>query len=242
MPNVLDSEATAQVRSRLLHAAKAYEDSGESTYMPQLDPNDSNVRVFNLLELDPIFRDLILHPLAVEFVAGLLGEHFMISNFTANIALPGSESMVLHSDQSLVAPPPWQTPWSMNIIWCLDDLFAANGATRYLPGSHHFQQFADVPDNAPQQTVAFEAPAGSFVAMDGRMWHTSGANVTQDAERALLFAYYSVDYLRPQANWNVVLSTQTQASVSPELYQRLGLDAVANTRLAGSLFEPRAEN
>jgi len=166
----------------------------------------------------------------------------MISNFTANIALPGSESMVLHSDQSLVAPPPWQAPWSMNIIWCLDDLFAANGATRYLPGSHHFQQFADVPDNAPQQTVAFEAPAGSFVAMDGRMWHTSGANVTQDAERALLFAYYSVDYLRPQANWNVVLSTQTQASVCPELYQRLGLDAVANTRLAGSLFEPRAEN
>jgi ectoine hydroxylase-related dioxygenase (phytanoyl-CoA dioxygenase family) len=26
----------------------------------------------------------------------------------------------------------------------------------------------------------FEASAGSFIAMEGRLWHTSGANVTAD--------------------------------------------------------------
>jgi hypothetical protein len=29
--------------------------------LPQLDPNDRNVRVFYLLELDEIFRELIAH-------------------------------------------------------------------------------------------------------------------------------------------------------------------------------------
>ena len=47
--------------------------------------------------------------------------------------------------------------------------------------------------------------------MDGRMWHTSGANVTATEERALLFGYYCAPFLRPQTNWNAALSPATQA-------------------------------
>jgi len=36
----------------------------------------------------------------------LLGPEFLISNFTANIARPGSKSMALHSDLSFVLPEP----------------------------------------------------------------------------------------------------------------------------------------
>ena len=55
------------------------------------------------------------------------------STFTANIARPGSGSMFVHSDQSLVAPEPWLQPWSVNIIWCLTDVTFENGATLYIP-------------------------------------------------------------------------------------------------------------
>jgi hypothetical protein len=71
------------------------------------------------------------------------------------------------------------------------------------------------------------------------MWHTSGANVTQHAERALLFGYYSADFLRPQTNWNVTLSEQTKARLTPQLCELLGLGAQGNTRIAGEALAQR---
>jgi ectoine hydroxylase-related dioxygenase (phytanoyl-CoA dioxygenase family) len=80
------------------------------------------------------------------------------------------------------------------------------------------------------------APAGSIVAMDGRVWHTSGANVTRDEDRALLFGYYSADFLRPQVNWNALLSQETQRDLDPWMRGRLGLDAIANVRVAAEVL------
>lgn len=229
VPGVLDPAASAQALDRLWAAAKEVERRGVPTYMPVLDPNASNVRVFYLLELDALFRDLIRHPAAVELVQSLIGPNFLISNFTANIARPGSKSMALHSDQSLVVPQPWLEPWALNIIWCLTDVTFENGATLFFPGSHRWTTRADVPPDADKRLKPFEAPAGSIIAMDGRVWHTSGANITADQDRALLFGYYTKPFLRQQVNWNAGLSPATQASLDPQMRTWLGLDATANT-------------
>lgn len=78
-------------------------------------------------------------------VKSVLGENFLISNFTANIARPGSKSMGLHSDQSLVTPDPWTRIEAMNVIWCLTDVYFENGATLYIPGSNKWQTRDDIP-------------------------------------------------------------------------------------------------
>lgn len=65
--------------------------------------------------------------------------------------------------------------------------------------------------------------------MDGRLWHTSGANITADEDRALLFGYYSKAFLRPQVNWNAALSPATQAGLDGALFNLLGLGVSANT-------------
>jgi len=229
LPDVLDAGRSRQVLDRLWAAAGESERRGVSTFMPVLDPNASNVRVFFLLELDPVFRELIAHPTAVEMVQSLLGREFLISNFTANIARPGSKSMALHSDQSLVVPEPWVEPWALNIIWCLTDVTFENGATLFIPGSHRWQGRGDVPADAVKRLQPFEAKAGSIIVMEGRIWHTSGANITPDQDRALLFGYYTRPFLRQQVNWNAGLSAATQASLTPQMRRWLGLDLTANT-------------
>ena len=226
--NVLSAARVAEVRAALVLGAEESERRGIPTYIENLDPNDSNVRVFNLLDLDAAFIELISHPVAVEIVAHLLTDDFIVSNFTANIAKPGSQSMVIHSDLAVVLPEPWHSPWSMNIIWCLDDVHADNGATRYLPGSHRFERRAELPDGMEAAMVPFEAKAGSIIAMDGRVWHTSGANVTESEERALLFGYYSRSFIRPQWNFTAALSQDTKAQLTPELKHWLGLHVAAN--------------
>ena len=240
VPDVLDADRARLVLDRLWAAAAESERRGVPTFMPVLDPNASNVRVFYLLELDAIFRELIQHPTAVEMVRAVLGRDFLISNFTANIARPGSKSMALHSDQSLVVPEPWAHPWAINIIWCLTDVTFENGATLFIPGSHRWQTRADVPADADRRLRPFEARAGSFVAMEGRVWHTSGANATADQDRALLFGYYTAPFLRPQVNWNACLSAETQAGLSPQMRDWLGLDITANTGRTADL-RPLAE-
>lgn len=229
VPDVIDTATAHDALARLHAAAAASERKGISTFMPVLDPNASNVRVFYLLEHDAIFRELIRHPVAIRLVEEVLGRGFLISNFTANIARPGARSMALHSDQSIVVPEPWHAAWAINIIWCLTDVRFENGATLFIPGSHHWRSHAEVPGDAADLLQPFEAKAGSIVAMDGRLWHTSGANVTADEERALLFGYYSKAFLRPQVNWNAALSADTQASVDAQLYDWLGLGVTANS-------------
>lgn len=228
VPEVLDAGQAQAATARLWAAAEESRRRGVDTFMPVLDPNPSNVRVFYLLELDALFRELIQHPDALSLVRGLLGERFLISNFTANIARPGSKSMALHSDQSLVVPAPWMAPWAMNIIWCLTDVTFENGATLYVPGSHLWHSREDIPADAHTLLRPFEAPAGAIIAMDGRLWHTSGANITADQDRALLFGYYTKPFLRQQVNWNAGLSAGTQAALSKEMREWLGLEATAN--------------
>ncbi len=229
VPDVIDPDTTRDALARLHRAAAKSEAEGVATFMPVLDPNASNVRVFYLLEHDAIFRALILNPRALEMVEEVLGRGWLISNFTANIARPGSRSMALHSDQSIVVPAPWHHAWAINIIWCLSDAHFENGATLFIPGSHKWRDHSEVPADAKERLRPFTAKAGSIVAMDGRLWHTSGANVTADEERALLFGYYSKPFLRPQVNWNAALSAQTQAGLDPMLFDRLGMGVTANT-------------
>ena len=229
---VLNPDKTAYVRRRLVEAAAETERRGIPTYIEWLDPNPNNVRVFNLLDLDPVFIELISHPLALEVAGHLLNGDFTVSNFTANIAKPGSGSMMVHSDLGLVLPEPWTAPWSINVMWSLDDVRGENGGTLFMPGSHRFQRKADVPSNVMEKMIPLDAPAGSIIAMDGRIWHTSGANTTQDEERALLFGYYSRTFIRPQWNFSAGLSEATIAGLGPELVDLLGLGVVANGRSA----------
>ncbi|KAK3718583.1 hypothetical protein LTR37_005087 [Vermiconidia calcicola] len=235
IPDILTAEEADHVNARLWKAKEAGEQRGDLTHINWLDPNPSNIRVFYLMELEKVFRDLISHPVAVDMVRSVLGEDFLISNFTANIARPGSKSMALHSDQSIVVPDPWKEVWAMNCIWCLSDVYKSNGATMYIPGSNTWTSRSDVPSNAPDLLVPFEAKKGSVICMDARVWHTSGANVTADVDRPLLFGYYTKPFLRQQVNWTAKLPQEIKDEVSDDMFQWLGLGPAANVGRTGDL-------
>lgn len=223
LQDVLSADEVAGVRQALDRAVAASEARGIPTRMEYLDPGGNNIRVYDLVEYDPVFAGLLTHPLVVAHVAPLLEGDLAVSNFSANIALPGSRSMNPHNDQSTVMPEPWTTRYSLNAIWCLDDIDESNGATRYLPGSHLLSCFEQVPEDPTEGMRPFEASAGSVVLMDGRLWHTSGENTTTNRERALLFALYTRSFLRHQNNWGRSLSRETRSALDPQLKEWLGL-------------------
>jgi len=229
VPDVISREMAADAVSRLWAIARANAEEGYSCFLPGLDPNPSMVRVLTPLQSDGLFRDLVQNETALECARAVVGQDVIVANCTANIALSGARPMALHSDLAFILPEPWLHPWSVNVVWCLTDVNEANGGTQYIPGSHRWRTQADVPEDAADRLESFEASAGSLIVMDGRLWHTSGANVSQDEERALLFAYYSASFMRPMINWTAAIPQELQAGFSPRLRQLLGLDVFANT-------------
>jgi 5-dehydro-6-demethoxyfumagillol dioxygenase len=224
LPDVLSTEEVAAARSALVDAAAASEARGMPVRLDALDPGGRNIRVYDLVAHARRFADLAEHPAVLPVVEELLSGDVILSNFTANTALPGSGSMNAHCDQSTIMPEPWPEMFAMNAIWCLHDIDEKNGATRFLAGSHEFTSFADVPDDPAAGMRPFEATAGSVVLMHGRLWHTSGENRSADRDRALLFAFYTRGFLRPQTNWWRSLDEEIRAELSPRLRALCCLD------------------
>lgn len=180
---------------------------------------NGNQRIFALCNKHNLFLDLAAHPAALAMATHLLGPDRLLSSITANIALPGNRAQALHTDQQYVTPP-WPWPATINILWLIDCFSEANGGTRVVPGTHLFGMPPFSPDIP---TVAVEAPAGSLLCIDGRLWHAAGQNSTGAPRRAIL-SYYCLPFLRQQENIFRSLPHHLRRRLTPELRQLLGYD------------------
>ncbi|MBV7335557.1 phytanoyl-CoA dioxygenase family protein [Chloroflexi bacterium TSY] len=104
LAEALTSSEVAALRTRLEEQAAAeleqdlaYKDGG---------PNRSgiNQRVWFLVNKGRVFRELLLHEEVRELVGHVLGDDYLLSSFTANIANPGGV-MTMHTDQWWMPPP-----------------------------------------------------------------------------------------------------------------------------------------
>lgn len=214
LTDVLDADDCAQFRERLRSLA-----AGSPPLADSPDPNDRNVRVFQLLQRDASFAQLVLHPVALAAAEHLVGPRFILSNLSANICLPGSESMPIHSDQGFALEPWPDAALVMNVIWVIDDFTEEAGATRYVPDSIRVGRN---PERQDLETLAVEAPAGSTIFVHGRTWHTSGANRTEVQERAGVLLTYARAYVRPFVDWYRELGPAIETAPD-ELLELLGI-------------------
>jgi ectoine hydroxylase-related dioxygenase (phytanoyl-CoA dioxygenase family) len=226
MPGVLGGAALDGAREALYRAAAADRDRArEQKFGLDYAHDETNQRVWNVLSRDPRFEDMVEHPTALAFVRAVLGWPALLGNISANITGPGGGEMVLHADQIFV-PAPWPTePQGLNVAWCLDDFTEANGATRVVPASHRLNR-APRPGEADVETVALEAPAGSIVVFESRVWHKTGFNRTRDQRRAGVFAWYTRPIYRTQENWFLSLNPSIRQFASDEMLVLLGYKTV----------------
>lgn len=224
-PGLLEGRSLQRARDALYRAAEEDEARGrQQAFSLDYAQDRSNRRVWNVLSRDPIFEDLAFHPDALDYVKGVLGWPALLGNLSANITGPGGGEMVLHADQIFV-PEPWAPePQGLNIAWCLDDFRESNGATRFMPGSHRLNR---PPRGKEGVTEArpLEAPAGSAVIFESRVWHQTGNNRTLDEHRAGVFAWYTKPIYRPQENWFLSLRPEVREFASEEALVLLGYRA-----------------
>jgi ectoine hydroxylase-related dioxygenase (phytanoyl-CoA dioxygenase family) len=226
VPDVLAGETLTRARDALYRAAESDRARGrEQKFGLDYAHDDTNQRVWNVLSRDPVFEDMAAHPIALDYVRGLLGWPALLGNISANITGPGGGEMVLHADQIFV-PEPWPAePQGLNVAWCLDDFTEANGATRFAPGSHRLNR-SPGPGDAEVATTPIEAAAGSVLVFESRVWHKTGFNNTRSEQRAGVFAWYTRPIYRTQENWFLSLRPEVRQFASEEMLVLLGYKTV----------------
>jgi len=218
---VLEGETLATVRTQLYDAAAQDRARGrERRFALDFEHDTTNQRVWNLPSRHPVFVDLAEHPVALRLVTSVLGWPMLLGNLSANITGPGGGEMVLHADQIFV-PTPWPAePQGANAAWCVDDFTAENGATCFVPGSHRWHRPPTPDDDVTP--IPMEAPAGTLVVFESRLWHRTGFNRTTSERRAGIFGWYTRPIYRQQENWFLSLDPSVWRNASEELLVLLG--------------------
>ena len=208
-----------------------------------------NQRLWMLANKGACFRDLIVHRLVDELVGHVLGNEFILSTMSANIAKPGGVRMGLHTDQwwmpqpvraehdyvrpseitrrpasEFVEPDPAlgiAPPVVCNTMWMLSDFTASNGATELVPGSHRSGSHPHPTDQDGYDIVQPEAPAGTLMVFEGRLWHGTGANSSNGDRLGVLGTFCSPQF-RQQENQTLGIDPDLWGTLPDKLKARLG--------------------
>jgi ectoine hydroxylase-related dioxygenase (phytanoyl-CoA dioxygenase family) len=218
----LSKDEVADALARLIEQA-AGEDAHGCGYHDSAPEPDKyytggpNQRVWNLINKGKIFRRLAMNSVMHEIMEHVLGRHFLLSSFTANIACRGGAAQPLHADQQYL---PVETPFAAvaNCLFMLSDFTPHNGATRVVPGTHRIGRW---PDGQHGGAADATGPAGTLMIWDGRLWHGTGTNVTAEPRYGLL-AYCCRPFIRQQENFSLSIAREVFDVCSPALRSLLG--------------------
>lgn len=227
LTGVLDRNELRRVREVVTRAMEAKASAAAKPAEPAYgNAGSPNVHLTDLVLGDPVFRELLEHEVALRLVRHLLGPNIRLSDFTANIVLPGAEAMEMHADQGYVTTPWPDWPLSVTIVWVIDNFTAETGATRVKPDSGRY-------DHGPESNLPYPeaqplaCPAGSIIALDGRIWHQSGPNTTERTRRIALFATYVRPFILPRIDWRERVPPDLRDTLTPGLREMLGFEVRA---------------
>ena len=100
LEGALERGTTARIRERVLEQGAAERRIGHGTRNASVEPDDDvNQWVAFLPNKGKVFRTLINNARALETVRFILGEHAILSEFSAHVTWPGNREMPLHIDQ-----------------------------------------------------------------------------------------------------------------------------------------------
>ena len=194
-------------------------------------------RIYAMLAKDPVFAELVAHPVSLAWAEHFLGQSCLLSACLAIHLQPGESAQPWHTDDGHTSLTPPHDLLGVSTFWALDDTTVENGATEVLPGSHRWsetefpgvlrdQDFATGADVAGDpgshpDAVKVIMPAGSLMIARGDLWHRGGAN-RSDTARCLITPQYCAGWLRPLETMLLSVPPERAAALPERVRELLG--------------------
>ncbi len=158
------------------------------------------------LQYNPIFIEILNHPLIAAICQSLIGPFVILNQQNGIINPPNKEK---YSQGSYHRDLPYQHftsshPLAINALYCIEDFTTENGSTFVLPASHKEEKFpSDQFIQKHQRQV--EAKAGDFIVLDCMLYHSGGVNKT-DQQRRAINNVYTIPMMKQQINLPNILA------------------------------------
>ena len=175
-----------------------------------------------LIERSPAARELVMNPLVLDTIRDVFApKHRLQLHLTQVIAIgPDEPPQMVHRDQwafdFFPFPPGYEA--QVNTMWALTEFTEANGATRIIPGSNHWD---DGLRPAFEDTVAAAMPRGSVLLYSGSLYHGGGGNQT-DQTRVGINIDYCRPWLRQEENQYLACSPEVARTLDEDLLKLMG--------------------
>ena len=246
--DVLSQDEVEAIRSRLLDQAAAEAQLGITHKLPdqkQLVMFLLNKgKVFRDILLRPRLHEVIQHVLGKEYLLSSFHAHlahpggseiFHTDQFwmppptteeKRTILKPGSITRTgnrgHHVGGDLLLNAKTISPAVVcNGMWMLDDFTAENGATIVVPGSHLSGRQPDEDMDRDANWVPAIGTSGSVVIFEGRTWHSTGVNRT-DQPRIGLTTNFCAPQFRQQENFLLGTRPEVLEDAPDELLKLIG--------------------
>ncbi len=181
------------------------------------------LRTSGLIAKSPGCRLLATDPTVLKVVDQTLGSlcsRFQLS-FTQAIKIgPGQPAQPLHRDTTMY---PLKRPGPevfVNVIWAHSDFTEENGATRFILGSHLWDDSRR--PGKEDAIVQATMNKGDAVVYYGSVLHGGGANTSTDAIRLGLAFGYTLGWLRQEENQYLAVPPELAKTFPASLQRLLG--------------------
>ena len=180
-------------------------------------------RTGSLLARSREFQQLAAHPTVLATLDRVLGDHATSYqlHLTQVIEIgPGEPAQLVHRDQWAFDFFPFPAGFEVecHTMWAMNDFTEANGATRVIPGSHHF---ADKLRPTVDETVPAEMPKGSVLFYVGSLYHGGGANRSEQVRRGVNVGY-TLSWLRQEENQYLACPPEVARELPEEVARLAG--------------------
>ena len=91
-------------------------------------------------------------------------------------------------------------PSVSNVLIMINGMTFENGGTMVVPGSHLYGRHPEKKLDSDIKPIAAEGPPGCAIITDGRLWHGTGANITEEPRIAIIITFCGPQF-RPQENY-----------------------------------------
>ena len=196
-------------------------------------------RIYGMLDKDPVFADLVSHPLQLAFAERELGDSCLLYACLAINLLPGETVQPWHFDDSHCALARPRDPLSLSTFWSISNTTEENGATEIIPGSHKWGAEEPAGANRPDDfrsrrtdakpgtrddhpdMIRAIMPAGSLMIAKGTLWHRGGAN-NSDKPRLIVTPQFCKGWCRPLEQQLLAVPPEKVAQFPKRVQELLG--------------------
>jgi len=169
------------------------------------------------------FIDLAMHPVVRSYGEYLFGGvPYYMAQSVGLVVRNGSHGQAMHCDQIGV---PFQTPVPVyfHAMVALSDFEEDMGATRFVPGSHHWpnpqirrnRETGQLETETRDDAVPVTLKAGSAIIFESRVWHHQGVS-TSDRTRLSILNGYCQHFMKAQENFAASLHDDVYETLSEE--------------------------